>query len=133
MRVPLREAIRTRLRQAARQVEQAAARVIRRFVPVGDGWSGPSPAHRAHLRPDHQMCCAYHEEHGFWWFCQRSRQQGPHRVFLHAQPPVFTRHARGRRFHIPPQKASLARTLTEPLTAVPQEGNNNQYLLSSCR
>jgi hypothetical protein len=47
-------------------------------------------------------------------FCQLSRQQGQNCVFLHAQPPVFTRHARGRRFHIPPQKASLARKLTEP-------------------
>ena len=41
-------------------------------------------------------------------FCQMSRQQGQNRAFLHIQPPVFTRHARGRRFHIPPQKASLA-------------------------
>jgi hypothetical protein len=66
MSVPAREDIRTRLRQAARQVDQAASRVIRRFVPVGDGWSGPPPAHQAYLTPDHQMCCAYHEEHSFW-------------------------------------------------------------------
>src|SRR5262249_36058651 len=33
---------------------------------------------------------------------------------LHSQIPVFTRHVRGRRCHIPPQKASLARDLTEP-------------------
>jgi hypothetical protein len=50
----------------------------------------------------------------FCGFCQISRQQGQNRVFLHLQPTVFTRHARGRRFHIPPQKASLARNLTEP-------------------
>lgn len=53
----------------------------------------------------------------FVGFCQLSRQQGQTRVFLHAQPPVFTRHARGRWCHLPPQKASVARKLTEPIGA----------------
>jgi hypothetical protein len=47
-------------------------------------------------------------------FCQISRQQGQNRVFLHLQPPVFTRYVRGRWFHSPLQKATLARNLTEP-------------------
>jgi hypothetical protein len=51
-------------------------------------------------------------------FCQLSRQQGQNRIFLHAQPPVFTRHARGRRCHLPPQKASVARKLTEPFVGL---------------
>jgi hypothetical protein len=51
-------------------------------------------------------------------FCQLSRQQGQTRVFLHAQPLVFTRHARGRWCHLPPQKASVARKLTEPFVGL---------------
>jgi hypothetical protein len=62
MSAPSRQEIRTRLRQAVRQVDRAAARVIGKFVPVGDGESGPPPAHQAHIKGDYSMCCAYHEE-----------------------------------------------------------------------
>jgi hypothetical protein len=50
----------------------------------------------------------------FRWFCQISRKQGQNRVFLHAQPTVLLAIRGGRRFHLPPQKARLARNLTEP-------------------
>jgi hypothetical protein len=65
MSAPSREAIRARLRRAAKQVDRAATRVIGRFVPVPDGESGPPPDHQAHIKGDYSLCCAYHEEHGF--------------------------------------------------------------------
>jgi hypothetical protein len=69
MSAPSREDIRTRLRQAAQQVEHVVTRVTRRFAPVGREESIPRPTHQAYVKPDYSMCCAYHEERSFRTVC----------------------------------------------------------------
>jgi hypothetical protein len=65
MSAPSRADIRSRLRQAAQQVEHVVTRVTRRFAPVGRDESLPRPTHQAYIKPDYSMCCRYHEEDGF--------------------------------------------------------------------
>jgi hypothetical protein len=60
-----RQAIRAKLRQAATQAERAVTRVRGTFAPVGEGWSAPPPDHKATIKADYSLCCAYHEEHAF--------------------------------------------------------------------
>jgi hypothetical protein len=54
----------------------------------------------------------------FRWFCQISRKQGQNRVFLHAQPTVFTRHTRGATVSPPTPKSQFGAKSdrTAPLT-----------------
>jgi hypothetical protein len=68
MSAPSRQEIRTRLRQAVRQVGQVVARAAGRFAPVGEGWSDPPPDHKVHfvLRDGvSDLCCEWHAEHAF--------------------------------------------------------------------
>jgi hypothetical protein len=65
MSTPSRESIRSRLRQGAQQKDGVVTRGARRFAPVGRDESGPRPTHRAYIKADMSMCCAYHEECSF--------------------------------------------------------------------
>jgi hypothetical protein len=40
-------------------------RTIRRFAPVGEGWTDPPPDHPVGIRPDFSLCCEWHAERAF--------------------------------------------------------------------
>ncbi len=44
---------------------KGAAKCMGRFLPMESPWAGQTPDHRAHLKADHSMCCAWHEAYSF--------------------------------------------------------------------
>lgn len=48
-------------------------RLLRRWLPVDQGWSMRKPDHAYYIRPDGAPCCEWHDEHAFHVVAQPQR------------------------------------------------------------